>query len=189
MAEDNSPTPSTNKTGSSFIQKKVGPFPMWAWVVIGGAAIGIYILIRSRGSSTGTSTVGTQAGGSVGTGVTSTDPLTADQLLQQMQQLSGQIGQTSSSVQSVIATARPGYSNNQVAIWSAPTTASSVLQIVDSGTKLAVAGSNMQGGTFGGYTDTGGAPVPVSNEWTPVTTSDGKQGFIWAPDAPAWTGA
>src|SRR5215472_9359028 len=75
MADENSP-------GGSFITRKMGPFPLWGWAVIAGAAFGVLFIVRRQ--SSGYPTQGTPAVGSAGLGVTQADPLTAQQLLMQM---------------------------------------------------------------------------------------------------------
>ena len=90
MPED-TPT-STRAPGGSFIQKKAGPFPLWGWAVIIGAAFGVVYIVRKRGT-TYPSAVGQMSGASSGTGVLSGDPLTLGALSQAMNNLASSLAQ------------------------------------------------------------------------------------------------
>lgn len=82
----------------SFIQKKIGPFPLWGWAAIGGAAIGVlFIVRRQQAGATGTYTPG-QTATAGGLGVTSTDPLTISELTAQLAQLNSNLVSASSPV-------------------------------------------------------------------------------------------
>ena len=74
------------------VKKKVGPLPLWAWVAIPAALIFVYLAwTRSKQGSSSSSASSGQAGSMAGTspdlGVTTADPMTAQQLAAAMQQL------------------------------------------------------------------------------------------------------
>lgn len=73
------------------VKQKLGPLPVWAWVGLAGVGIFIAFWIKNSQSSSGTLTTGQAASTNAGDGITSTDPLTADQLLQAVSQLSTQL--------------------------------------------------------------------------------------------------
>lgn len=68
---------------------KIGGFPLWVWGIAAVGTFGVVWFLRNR--NTATAGAGTQVGGASGTnpdlGVTTTDPMTAAALLQQMQDL------------------------------------------------------------------------------------------------------
>lgn len=85
------PEEPTGKTGgSTFIQKKIGPLPLWAWVAVGASALGVLYIMRRQSSGVA---AGTQAVGSAGLGVTQADPLTMQQLTQQLGNLTSTLQQ------------------------------------------------------------------------------------------------
>lgn len=90
------------------VKAKAGPFPIWVWVVAGAAVVGIVLYIRSQNSGQ-VAAVGNPAVVDPGTGITSTDPLTADQLLQAIQQLSQQLQQNSQQQSQQQTICPPGF--------------------------------------------------------------------------------
>jgi hypothetical protein len=48
-------TPSRDSGGGNVFKRKLGPLPMWVWLVIGIALIGGYVIFKSRSGSSGTS--------------------------------------------------------------------------------------------------------------------------------------
>lgn len=70
---------------------KIGPLPLWGWLLVGGGILAFFWWQRSHstGSTPPTTAVGAMASDpSNALGVTQTDPLTADALLQAMNDLS-----------------------------------------------------------------------------------------------------
>lgn len=70
---------------SGFLGKKLGPLSVggWGFVVVGM----VVVLFIMRSKTSGTKTTGRLAGGSAGTGVTNVDPLTGEQLLSALNNL------------------------------------------------------------------------------------------------------
>lgn len=68
--------------GGSVVSKKVGPLPLWGWVVVGAAVLGV-LWLRGRSAST-PAAVGSQAGPQ---GVLQSDTLTGAQLLGALEDL------------------------------------------------------------------------------------------------------
>lgn len=80
------------------LKQKAGPLPVWVWGLgLVGAVVVVFVL-RSRGQAqapaqAGTQTIGSAASTDPGTGITSADPLTADQLLSALQDLQNTLSQ------------------------------------------------------------------------------------------------
>ena len=151
---------------SSALTQKYGPLPGWAWA--GALGIGAFFLLP-RLTKTGTST-GAQNASAAGSQLSSGYGLG---YAQGLQAAGPPTTPTATPKSRVVLTARPGYANNAVAVWSAPTIASSQLGQYPSGTTLD-AGQVVQGGEWSG-----------SSSWRQVTTPSGQTGYVWDPDAVA----
>jgi hypothetical protein len=74
--------------GGGGISKRLGPLPLWGWGLVAAGMLGFFWWQRSHGSSSSSSSsVGAQAGTDPNLGVGQVDPLTADALMQSMQDL------------------------------------------------------------------------------------------------------
>lgn len=80
------PEEGSSSSSKNIVTQKVGPFPLWGWAAIAGAAIGVLMIVR-RQSGTSYTPGQTPTVSAGGLGVTSADPLTAQQLLDQMSTL------------------------------------------------------------------------------------------------------
>lgn len=166
-----------SSAGGNFISKKMGPLPLWAWVVVGAGVIGGYLILTKRRS--GTPTVGQQANAPGSSGVGQADPLTADMLLQAMQSLTNQLQQGSMPPGSTGATSALGWviaQGAQTGIFADPSSNNTV-SWVPGGTPLQIAGPPVQGLFPFGATD---GYWHQSNWWLPVIW-EGQKFFIWEP--------
>lgn len=169
---------------TSFLTRKVGPLPVWVYAV--GAGAGVYLLYARGQKALSSQQDQSQASSpfaSSAQGQLNYPPTVVVTPGQATNTVSGSSsGQTISPPGHVVLTARPGYRNNQVSIWAAPTIASSQIAQVASGTTVPAAGAIVQGGNFGPFNDATGNQVPASSSWQPVSYN-GQTGYVWAPDA------
>lgn len=71
--------------GGGGIGAKVGPLPVWAWFLVAAGVFGVFLLVRRRSAATaGTGPTRAITGS---TGVTAVDPLTGNELLTALQDL------------------------------------------------------------------------------------------------------
>jgi hypothetical protein len=127
------------------VKKKIGPLPMWAWIVIIGGTIGIVLYERSKSSSTGT------------TDPNQVDPATGLTYSQEGAEEQAGIdplsGQTFASEAAGSSGGGSGTDGSGDTLSTDPTLADIDSQLVGIGAQL----STMQGGT--GLTDT---PTPIA---------------------------
>jgi hypothetical protein len=156
---------------ASVLTKKIGPLPAYAW---GGLAAGAiwWFLIRGK---TGASSTGTTNAAASGSALNSGYGLGYAQGVQANPPPSAPSTTSKNRVVLIAPAGEPG-PNHKVAVWSAPSTSSGQVGVYPAGTTLDANGPAVQGTSFGPYYD-----LPQSDQWVPVTTPDGRQGYVWGP--------
>lgn len=76
---------------------KIGPLPIWGWALVGVGLLGFFWWQRSHSGPGSSTATGNASNLPPDTGVTTTDPMTADMLFNAMQDLTARLGKTSVS--------------------------------------------------------------------------------------------
>lgn len=85
---DEAPASSDSSSGGpSPLTRKVGPLPVWGWFVAAAGVLGVFLLWRARQGTSSTSPLGGTPTVSGGPGVTQVDPLTGENLLTAIENL------------------------------------------------------------------------------------------------------
>lgn len=154
----------------SFLTRKVGPLPVWAYAAGGGALIGVIFLYK-RGSA-GSTDPNAQAAGAPGTSPFAPSPIVITN--------PGNMpsGTSSANAPAQSAPSTPNMvtlqgSHGVVWVWATPSR-SGLVATLPNGTQLASAGAPVSGLQW----DDG----VKSNMWQPVLYS-GTTAYVWAPEA------